>query len=180
MKDPTYKERNPSKGPTGVIITLANWRWFEELQPEHENRWGETDKKKRMKRPEEYKAIKERLGRKIVEEAAEFLKPDGIDFFDHVDYINVGTPLTHKHYLNCPEGSIYSADHDITRYLPENLIKSRPETPIRGLTQGGQDILSCGVGTVVTTGLLAAGHVTGRKLLLEAECLKQAKNTVGF
>lgn len=61
------------------------------------------------------------------------------------------------------------------RYLPENLIKSRPETPIRGLTQGGQDILSCGVGTVVTTGLLAAGHVTGRKLLLEAEGLRQAK-----
>ena len=73
-----------------------------------------------MKRPEEYSAIKERLGRKIVEEAAEFLKPEGIDFFDHVDYINVGTPLTHKHYLNCPEGSIYSADHDLTRKVIKN------------------------------------------------------------
>jgi len=39
-KDPEYKSRNPGKGPTGVIITFANWEWFTQLAPEHEKRWG--------------------------------------------------------------------------------------------------------------------------------------------
>ena len=35
--------------------TVANHKWWEELAPDHEKRWGVTLKKDRMKRPEEYK-----------------------------------------------------------------------------------------------------------------------------
>lgn len=100
--------------------------------------------------------------------------------------------MTQRHYLNCYNGSIYSADHDLARFKPENLMKSRPETKVANLTQvsflrvfdlyalnkliiqGGQDILTCGVGTTVSTGMLAAGHVLGRKLIVEAASLKTA------
>ena len=56
-KDPTYHDRCPGKGPTGVIITVAKWEWFAELVPEHEERWGVTLKKDRAKRPAEYRGI---------------------------------------------------------------------------------------------------------------------------
>ena len=88
---------------------------------------------------------------------------------------SVGSPMTQLFYLNCPKGAIYSADHDVGRFSPENLIKSRPETNIPNLTQGGQDILTCGVNTTITTGMLAAGHALGRNLLVEAESLSKIK-----
>ena len=54
QKDSDYKNRH-TKGQTGVIITFANYEWFQELVPDHEQRWNETFKKDRMKRPEDYK-----------------------------------------------------------------------------------------------------------------------------
>jgi len=170
QKDSDYKNRH-TKGQTGVIITFANYEWFQELVPEHEQRWNETFKKDRMKRPEDYKAIKQRLGRRIVEEAQDFC--DEVKFLEHVEIIKVGTPLTQEYYLNTPGGSIYSADHTLERFRPENLVKSRPETAIPNLTQGGQDILTCGVASTITSGMLAAGHALGRNLLIEAETIRK-------
>ena len=84
--------------------------------------------------------------------------------------------MTHLYYLNCPNGAIYSADHDINRFRPENVVKSRPDTKIPNLTQGGQDIFCCGVGTTISTGLLAAGHALGRNLVIEAESINKIVN----
>ena len=107
---------------------------------------------------------------------------------EHVEIIKVGTPLTQEYYLNTPGGSIYSADHTLERFRPENLVKSRPETAIPNLTQvkvnikmqviisffkGGQDILTCGVASTITSGMLAAGHALGRNLLIEAETIRK-------
>ena len=89
--------------------------------------------------------------------------------------------------MNTPGGSIYSADHTLERFRPENLVKSRPETAIPNLTQvkfnlkcmflsvfkGGQDILTCGVASTITSGMLAAGHALGRNLLIEAETIRK-------
>ena len=84
--------------------------------------------------------------------------------------------MTQLYYLNLPQGAIYSADHDLTRFLPENLVKSRPETNIFNVTQGGQVIFCCDVGTTITTGLMAAGHALGRNLLIEAEGFNKIKH----
>ena len=86
--------------------------------------------------------------------------------------ILVGVPLTQAYFLASPNGAIYSADHDINRFKPENVIKSRPETNIINLTQGGQDILHCGINSTVITGLLSAGHVLERDLISESEVLQ--------
>ena len=65
--------------------------------------------------------------------------------------------------MNTPGGSIYSADHTLERFRPENLVKSRPETAIPYLTlvkfhlkmhvlisfKGGQDILTFGVASTM-------------------------------
>ena len=47
----------------------------------------------------------------------------------------VATPMTQSYYLNTPAGAIYSADHNLERFKPENLVKSRPETKIANVTQ---------------------------------------------
>ena len=88
---------------------MAKFEWFTDLVPEHLKRWGVSWKKIRMDRPEEYVgefdfrldfrsnfrsdfrfviyylAIRDRIGRRLLEEAQEFL-PE-LQFFDHVDYI---------------------------------------------------------------------------------------------
>ena len=45
------------QGETGVIITLTNFKWYEELVQNHTERWGVTLKKDRMKRPEDYEGL---------------------------------------------------------------------------------------------------------------------------
>ena len=53
-KDSTYAERHKGQGKTGVIIAPVNWKWWDEMLPEHESRWEETFKKNRAKRTQEY------------------------------------------------------------------------------------------------------------------------------
>ena len=38
---------------------------------------------------------------------------------DHIDYVDVGTPVTNAHYLLAPHGEIYGLDHSKTRMSPE-------------------------------------------------------------
>ncbi len=33
----------------------------------------------------------------------------------HVDYVEIGSPLTNKHYIAAPHGEIYGLDHDMVR-----------------------------------------------------------------
>ena len=44
--------------------------------------------------------------------------------------------------------------------------------------KGGQDILTCGIATTVTTGMLAAGHVLGRNLLIENKAVMEVKKHI--
>ena len=38
---------------------------------------------------------------------------------DHIDYVDIGTPVTHTHYLAAPHGEIYGLDHTKARMTPE-------------------------------------------------------------
>ena len=38
---------------------------------------------------------------------------------DHIDYVEIGTPITNTHYLASPHGEIYGLDHTKTRTAPE-------------------------------------------------------------
>lgn len=50
-----------------------------------------------------------------------------------LDYIDVGTPLSNKHYLGQPEGEIYGLHHARQRFLPEYSMYLRPKSGIPGL-----------------------------------------------
>ena len=38
---------------------------------------------------------------------------------DHIDFIDIGTPITNTHYLGSPHGEIYGLDHSKHRMSPE-------------------------------------------------------------
>ena len=65
-KDSNYRQRHP-KGHSGILLSVAKFEWFTDLVPEHLKRWGVSWKKIRMDRPEEYVAIRDRIGRRLLE-----------------------------------------------------------------------------------------------------------------
>lgn len=62
----------------------------------------------------------------------------------HVDYLEIGTPVTNKHYLAQPHGEIYGLDHNYQRFTPEAIAKLRPKTDIKGLFLTGEFTLLYG------------------------------------
>ena len=38
---------------------------------------------------------------------------------DHIDYVDIGTPVTNAYYLAAPHGEIYGLDHTKARMSPE-------------------------------------------------------------
>lgn len=43
------------------------------------------------------------------------------------------TPLTNSHYLGAPRGEMYGAEHNLERFNPLTIAKTRPTTSIDGL-----------------------------------------------
>jgi all-trans-retinol 13,14-reductase len=134
------------------------------------------------KRGEDYGAYKEALGAKMWQVVAELfphladkvggaslvstISPSLLCLFQ-VEFIEVGTPLSHKHYLNAPHGEIYGLDHNFARFSPLNTALLRPQTAVANLYLTGQDILSCGWSGAMFSGLLTASAILKRNLLHE-------------
>ena len=59
--------------------------------------------------------IKKTLGHTMIEQVC-LLYPQ---IRDHVDFVDIGTPVTNSYYLAAPHGEIYGLDHTKTRMSPE-------------------------------------------------------------
>ena len=57
---------------------------------------------------------------------------------DHIDYIEIGTPVTNSHYLGQPHGEIYGLDHGYGRFDPWMMAQLRQKTDIPGLYLTGK------------------------------------------
>ncbi len=145
-KDPDWKNRYPGKSAVD-IITLADWSWYKEWDG---TRW--------MKRGDDYKAAKEKLSQRLLEILFKY-EPQ---LRDALDYYELGTPLSTKHFVNYSYGELYGLENTPDRFEQKFL---RPKTPIKNLYLTGQDVVSCGVGGALASGLLTASAMTGKNLM---------------
>ena len=149
-KDPNWKNHPGRENKaTMAIITFAKWDWYKQ--------WDQTQLKKRG---EEYEELKTVFGQKMIDRCCQLFPK----IKDHIDYVDVGSPLTHKHYIAQPHGEIYGLDHTKLRLDALHTAMLRPKTDIPGLYMTGQDIFLCGLAGASIGGLIAAGQVLDRNL----------------
>ncbi|MEM7105953.1 MAG: NAD(P)/FAD-dependent oxidoreductase [Bacteroidota bacterium] len=144
-KDPDWPNRYPGKS-TIDIITLAPYDWYTEWE---DTRW--------KKRGEAYDAKKEDLSQRLLQVMYKYLP----QLKGKVDYYELSTPLSTKHFMHYEKGELYGLDHVPERFNQRFL---RAHTPVKNLFLTGQDIVSAGVGGALASGMLTASAILKRDL----------------
>jgi all-trans-retinol 13,14-reductase len=145
-KDPTFAERYPGRATIQVIV-LAKYDWFARWQDQP---WRRRD--------EEYAAFKQRFTDRLLE----VLYANVPQVRGKVDYAELSTPLSTRHFANYARGELYGLAHTPERFRQRFL---RPQAPVRGLYLTGQDVAVCGVEGALAGGVLCASAILGRNLL---------------
>ncbi len=152
VKDPTWEDRYPGKS-TIEIITVAPYELFEQWEGE---RW--------KKRGDEYLQLKEKFSQKLLES----LYSVAPNLRGKIDYYELSSPLSTKHFTNYEHGEIYGLAATPERFEHKFL---RVVSPVKNLFLTGQDILCVGVMGALSSGVFTAS------ILLKKNCMNSIKKT---
>jgi all-trans-retinol 13,14-reductase len=145
-KDPDFERRHPGCA-TIEVITLAPYRWF--------RRWEDQPWRRRGA---DYEAFKQELSGRLQEELIRQVPA----LAGKIDYAELSTPLSTRHFMNHPSGEMYGLSGTPERFRLRCLT---PRTPIRRLYLTGQDVASLGVTGALVGGVLTASAILGRNLM---------------
>ena len=145
-KDPDFARRHPGHS-TIEVVAPAPFSWFEN--------WAGTRWKRRGS---DYDAFKERLASRLLAE----LELQVPQVRGHIDYTEVSTPVTTRHFTNYTSGESYGL-----RAVPERFRMRAlgARTPVRNLFLTGQDVSALGVTGAMMGGFLTASAVLRRNLM---------------
>jgi all-trans-retinol 13,14-reductase len=139
-KDPS-SEQNHAGLCTLEIISLVNYDWFK--------KWEDTDWKKRG---EEYQAYKEHLSNELLEHLYHYVP----QLKGEIDYYELATPLTARHFTGYQHGEMYGLEFTPERFKSRHL---KPATSIKGLYLAGQDITCTGIGGALMSAILCISSI---------------------
>ncbi|MBL8217087.1 MAG: NAD(P)/FAD-dependent oxidoreductase [Bryobacterales bacterium] len=145
-KDPDFERRHPGRA-TLEIVTAAPYDWFARWE---DSRW--------RRRPEDYNAFKQQLAARLQAELERHVPAVA----GKIDYAELSTPLSTRHFMNYERGEAYGLSATPDRFQLRGL---RPQTPIPGLYLTGQDVVSLGVTGALFGGVVTASAVLGGNLM---------------
>jgi all-trans-retinol 13,14-reductase len=149
-KDPDFLRRFPGKS-TIEIITVAPWEWYAEWE---QGRW--------KKRGIDYEAEKEAMSQRLLAELYRQMPSTQ----GQVDYHELSTPLSTRHFSNYGFGELYGLSHTPARFMQRKL---GVRTPVKGFYMAGQDAVSCGVAGGMFGGVLCASAILMRNVIADAK-----------
>lgn len=150
LKDPTHED---PKSHTGEVVTFVPWSMFGEFR---DGAW--------KKRGEAYSALKERVEKKLLYQFLRHMP----ELEPMIDYAELSTPLSTKHFVRPVMGSIYGLEPTPRRFRTTWL---RPRAPITNLFFSGSEVTTVGVMGAMMGGVLAA---TSAEPVGTAKLIKEA------
>jgi all-trans-retinol 13,14-reductase len=145
-KDPDFGRRHPGRC-TVEVVTLVPYNWFE--------RWQETGLKRRG---EDYETFKRQLAARLQSELERHVPT----LAGKIDYAELSTPLSTRHFMNHRRGETYGLSATPERFRLRCLT---PRTPIRNLYLTGQDVVTLGVAGALMGGVVTASALLRRNLM---------------
>jgi all-trans-retinol 13,14-reductase len=120
-----------AKTSTGVIFAAAHYDWFKGMQAE------------------DVKAVADEIVRRLTDKLYEKFP----QLKSRVKFVELATPLAHEFHLNASRGAPLGLGHTPNRFEHEWL---RPQSSIKNLILGGQDVYTCSVIGACTGGFMGA------------------------
>jgi all-trans-retinol 13,14-reductase len=145
-KDPDFAQRHPGRA-TIEVVTLARYEWFAEFA---DQRWKHRGTK--------YDELKQRFTERMRGELEKHVPA----VRGRIDYCELSTPLSTRHFANYESGEIYGLAATPARFQSRAL---QPRTPIQNLFLTGQDAAVAGVTGALSGGVLTASSILGRNLM---------------
>lgn len=145
-KDPDFENRYPGKS-TIEMITLGDYAYFKKWEDE---KW--------KKRGQDYEDLKERISQRLLSKLYEQLP----QLKGNVDYYELSTPVSTRHFVNYQQGEIYGLEHSPARFDSNQL---RVKSPIKNFYLTGQDIVSCGVAGALISAVITSRVITGKDMI---------------
>ena len=145
-KDPDFARRHPGRA-TIEVVTLAPYGWFE--------RWADT---RWRRRGADYDALKQKLAERLRIELERHVPA----VRGKIDYYELSTPLSTRHFANYHQGQIYGPACTPQRFQVRAL---SPRTPVPNLYLTGADAAVLGVTGALAGGALAASAVLRQNLM---------------
>lgn len=145
-KDPDFEHRHPGNA-TAEVAALVPYEWFRS--------WERTSWKRR---PGDYEAFKRQFAERMQRE----LEIHVPAVKGKIEFAELSTPLTTRHFMNYARGEIYGLASTPERFRLRCLT---PRTPIPNLYLSGQDIATVGITGAMFGGVLAASAILKRNLM---------------
>ncbi len=110
--------------------------------------------------PENYKEWKNGIAKIYIED---YEKAMGMDIMNHIEEIEVATPVTFARYLGTPDGEIYGYDNVNWDNVVMRANNEKKDFTVEGLTYcGGHGVRGDGYSSAYVTGEMAANKVISR------------------